>query len=207
MSDVFETSSTQIETIYGASKLHVFSFGRNEQDNILCIETEGPSKKSRPKIRVQSACYTGEIFRSTDCDCHEQLDKSLKSIHRHGGYFIYMLADGRGAGLLTKIRGLALGISDGLDTFDAYERLGIVPDPRNYDRVIQVARALGIQHGELLTNNPRKLDAFTRAGIELERVSLDIAPTSASISYLQTKRAKFGHLIKEVSVDPSPTDK
>ena len=206
MSDVFETASTEIETIYGAFKLHVFSFGPNEQDNVLCLEAGGPNKDSRPKIRVQSACYTGEIFRSTDCDCHEQLDESLKSIHHDGGYFIYMLADGRGAGLLTKIRGLALGVTDGLDTFDAYERLGILPDPRNYDRVIQVARALGVQRGELLTNNPRKLDAFTSAGIELERVSLDIAPTPASIGYLQTKRAKFGHLIKELSVDLSQTD-
>ena len=146
-------------------------------------------------MRVQSACYTSEIFRSTDCDCHQQLHASLEEIHKKGGLVIYMLADGRGAGLLTKVRGLALGETEGLDTFDAYVRLGAPVDPRDYGRVVEVLKALKINSIQLLTNNPRKIDAILEAGIIVERVSLEIAPTEASRPYLDTKRLKFGHLL------------
>ena len=190
----FEHADCAIESIYGQSRLHVFSFGPNEQDNILCIDVLKIAPDV-PLVRVQSACYTSEIFRSTDCDCHEQLHASLGLIHEQGGLLVYMLADGRGAGLLTKVRGLALGESEGLDTFDAYVRLGKPVDPRDYSRVIEVLHALKQSSIRLLTNNPRKVDPLKQAGIGVERVPIEIEPTDASRPYLDAKRIKFGHLL------------
>jgi GTP cyclohydrolase II len=190
-----EHASCNFESHYGRAQLHVYAFGDHEEDNILCIDARKPGDQDATLVRVQSACYTAEIFRSTDCDCHEQLDESLKLIHSQGGLLVYMICDGRGAGLLTKVRGLALGDTADLDTFDAYERLGVAPDPRNYDRVAEVLRSLGVTNMRLLTNNPRKTDGLASAGIGVTRVPLEIAPTEGSRRYLRTKQLKFGHLL------------
>jgi GTP cyclohydrolase II len=189
----FEHAETPIQSAYGSSTLHCFSWGPHEEENILVISTG--DFEERPLVRVQSACYTAEIFRSTDCDCHGQLDQSLQAIHREGGAVIYMLCDGRGAGLLTKVRSLALGHERGLDTVEAYRHLGSELDPRRYDKVAEVLKALGISELRLLTNNPRKLDALREAGIAVERVPLEIEPTQESLPYLAAKRDKLHHLL------------
>jgi GTP cyclohydrolase II len=106
-----------------------------------------------------------------------------------------MLADGRGAGLLTKVRGLALGETQGLDTYDAYVSLGKPVDPREYGRVIDILRYFELTAVQLLTNNPRKVEPLTEAGIVVDRLSMEIPPTDASRAYLDTKRVKFGHLL------------
>lgn len=191
-----EHVATPFRTSYGDSVLHVFAFGAHEEDNILCI-TAGDFTTSR-LVRVQSACYTAEIFRAVDCDCHEQLHVSLGRIHQEGGALVYMIADGRGAGLVTKVRGLALGASEGLDTYDAYRRLGVEPDPRTYSRVAEVLRHVGISDVRLLTNNPRKLEGLADEGIHVIREPLEVEPTEDSLSYLATKKSKFGHLLRLV---------
>lgn len=183
---------TEFRSHYGEGTFHVFSWGPHEEDNILAL-VAGPDS-TRPIVRVQSACYTAEIFRGTDCDCHEQLEQSLRRVHEEGGAVVYMLCDGRGAGLLTKVRGLALG-SAGLDTADAYRHLGVELDPRRYDRVGQCLRDLGFDDIRLLTNNPRKLAGLREAGLRVEREPLVIAPTDESRPYLRTKQAKLGHLL------------
>jgi GTP cyclohydrolase II len=190
-----EHASCNFESHYGTARLHIYAFGEHEEDNLLCIDARKPDDKDAPLVRVQSACYTAEIFRSTDCDCHEQLDTSLTLIHAVGGLLVYMICDGRGAGLLTKVRGLALGDTAGLDTFDAYQQLGVSPDPRNYERVAHVLRSLGATEVQLLTNNPRKIDGLEAAGISVSRVPLEIQPTEGSRAYLRTKQLKFGHLL------------
>lgn len=192
----FEHAACSFKSHYGAGTLHVYSFGGHEEDNILCIEIarESGSVVVDPLVRVQSACYTAEIFRATDCDCHEQLDLSLRRIHHEGGYLVYMLCDGRGAGLLTKVRGLALGDTKRLDTWDAYAELGVEPDPRDYGRVAAVLQDRGISSVRLLTNNPRKIEGLEDEGIRVEHVSLKIDATPDSLNYLVTKQQKFGHL-------------
>jgi GTP cyclohydrolase II len=146
-------------------------------------------------VRVQSACYTAEIFRSTDCDCHEQLHRSLARIHEEGGALVYMICDGRGAGLLTKVRGLLLGATEGLDTQDAYVKLGVNPDPRDYTRVALTLDTLKLTAITLLTNNPRKISGLRDRGIDVEDERLLIDPTPASEEYLRTKAEKMGHLM------------
>lgn len=192
----FEHASCSFKSHYGSGVLHVYSFGPHEEDNVLCVEVPTPSGES-PKsalVRVQSACYTAEIFRATDCDCHEQLHQSLGRVHEEGGYLIYMICDGRGAGLLAKVRGLALGDTENLDTWDAYEALGIETDPRSYERVAAVIKDLGFASVRLLTNNPRKISGLVDQGIEVDHVSLTIDATQDSLPYLITKQRKFGHL-------------
>ena len=97
MNQDYEFSQTLLETHYGSFEISCFSWGAHEEDDILCARN--PVHGEIPLVRVQSACYTAEIFRSLDCDCHEQLDESLKRIARDGGLLVYMLCDGRGAGL------------------------------------------------------------------------------------------------------------
>lgn len=195
----FQHAASPLETAYGSSTLHCFAFGDHEEDNVLvvdCLDRVAPG--GYPTLRVQSACYTAEIFLSTDCDCHGQLHESLRRIHEDGGAVVYMICDGRGAGLLTKVRGLALGHSAGLDTHDAYTELGVETDPRRYDRVAIVLRQLGLTNVILLTNNPRKIDGLRENGITVHDERLLIPPTAASEPYLRTKASKMGHLLPQV---------
>jgi GTP cyclohydrolase II len=192
MKEDFNHAAAPLETIYGTGILHCFTFGDHEEDNILVVAAG--DYLGSALVRVQSACYTGEIFRSADCDCHEQLDRSLKLIHDRGGLFVYMIADGRGAGLLTKTRGLDLSAREGLDTYQAYEALGVEADPREYGRVAAVLRDLGLEKLELLTNNPRKIEGLKAAGFTVQRVPIEIAPTQRSEAYLRAKQ-RSGHLL------------
>lgn len=188
-------SSTTLKTKFGTFQFHCFSWGNHEEDNILVLEKA--KFTDYPLIRVQSACYSAEIFRSLDCDCHAQLTKSQKLIAERGGYLIYMLCDGRGAGLLNKLRGMALGEEEGLDTSDAYSKLGLPQDPREYIRVSEVIKYFGLRQIQLLTNNPRKVEGLVSTGITVERIPLEISSTDDSRSYLKAKANKMGHLLSE----------
>lgn len=186
-------SSTVLDTKFGEFKFFCFAFGEHEDDNVI-VELKEPLKNP-VLVRIQSACYTSEIFRSTDCDCHEQLEASLERISREGGAFVYVLQDGRGAGLYKKVLGLELGRTKGLDTADAYKELGIPQDPRTYQRVGWVLKYLKISEIRLLTNNPRKLNGLADLGFKVQRQPLQIPPTEHSIDYLRTKKLKMGHLL------------
>lgn len=188
-------ASCKINSIYGDFELYCFNFGQHEDENILCLEAETSSK--RPLVRVQSACFTAEIFRSKDCDCHEQLETSLIKIQEEGGYLIYLLQDGRGAGIFEKVKGMKLGETKGLDTADAYQHLGLELDPRKYDQLKVVFKHFKIKGVRLLTNNPRKIKGLKNIGINVDREPLEIKPTDDSVSYLKTKKNKLGHLFSE----------
>jgi GTP cyclohydrolase II len=190
-----------IRTKYGEFSIYVFSWSENEQDNVLALVTNAIN--GSPLVRIQSACYTGEIFGSLDCDCHWQLETSLAAIQKQGGIFVYMLKDGRGAGLLTKIRGMDLSHSLGIDTADAYQELGIPPDPRNYGQAAYVLNHLGISSLRLLTNNPRKIDWLVNSGFTVERVRLENKPTDYNRSYLRAKALKLGHIMQAFGTDPT----
>jgi len=189
----FELAITRLNTHFGEFEFRCYSWGSHEEDNILalCKAYEG----DWPIVRVQSAYYTAEIFRSLDCDCHEQLEASLTRVQEEGGVILYMLCDGRGAGLLQKIRGLELSRTERIDTADAYVRLGLSLDSRKYPRVSQVLRDLQIGQVRLLTNNPRKVIGLMDHGIEVRREPLEIIATHNSRPYLLAKRKKLGHLL------------
>lgn len=195
MNDSFQKATTKLETHFGDFDFFCYSWDKHEEDNILCLS----NLKSKENVltRIQSACYTAEIFRSLDCDCHEQLEESIKRISKEGGIVVYMLCDGRGAGLLNKVKGLELGRTKGLDTSDAYKELNIPQDPREYSRVVEVLNDLQVSSIRLLTNNPRKVEGVVSAGIKVVREPLEIPATEHSKPYLQTKTLKMGHMMTQ----------
>ncbi len=193
----YEIESTVLSTKYGEFEFFCFSWGVHEEENILVLRNN--TYKNNPIVRIQSACYTAEIFRSLDCDCHSQLSKSQELIASKGGYLIYMLCDGRGAGLLNKFKGLELGRKHGMDTSDAYGHLKLEQDPREYSKAIEILKYFSLPSIRLLTNNPRKMNSISSSGIEVTRVPLEIASTEHSKPYLETKARKMGHLLSEFS--------
>lgn len=195
MSNLFEVSKTVLNTHFGTFDFYCFTWGPHEEDNILC-EVK-PNAREPVLVRVQSACYTAEIFRSKDCDCHEQLEQSLHRISVESGILIYMLCDGRGAGLQHKVRGLELSRTEGLDTADAYSAMGLPLDPREYSRVADVLNYFGVKAVRLLTNNPRKVAGLQAHGLNVTREPIEIPATEHSEFYLKAKYEKLGHTLQQ----------
>lgn len=156
----------------------------------------GHIHNTSPIVRIHSQCTTGDVFHSLRCDCHDQLHLSLRTIAEKGaGLLLYEHQEGRGIGLIEKLRAYALQ-DEGLDTIEANLRLGYGVDLRDYYLPVQILRFLGIQSVRLMTNNPDKIRAVTAAGIQVvERLSADVKASLFSANYLATKREKLGHLI------------
>ena len=147
-------------------------------------------------VRMHSKCLTGDVFGSQRCDCGPQLHAAMDLVAREGrGVIVYLDQEGRGIGLLNKIRAYALQDS-GADTVQANQRLGFAPDLRNYGIGAQILRDLGLSSIRVMTNNPRKLVGLEGYGLEIvERVPLLASPTQDNVGYLRTKRDKLGHLL------------
>ncbi len=153
----------------------------------------GISKNDPVLVRIHSECLTGDVFHSLRCDCKEQLHAALKMIAKQSGVVIYLRQEGRGIGLLNKIR--AYNLQDrGMDTVEANEQLGFKADQRDYTFGMQMLADLGIKKIRLLTNNPKKMEGFENSCIEIvERVPLLTMPTKQNKKYLDTKKEKMGH--------------
>ncbi len=153
-------------------------------------------------VRVHSSCLTGDVLHSRRCDCGDQLDMALRLIAKEGrGVLLYIQQEGRGIGLINKLRAYALQ-DEGRDTVEANEALGFPPDPRDYGIGAQILADLGVRSLRLLTNNPRKLVGLAGYGLEiLEQVPLQPPARAENVRYLTTKRDKLGHLI-----DVGPAD-
>lgn len=148
-------------------------------------------------VRIHSQCLTGDVFGSTKCDCGPQLHRTLQMIELEGcGALVYQQQEGRGIGILNKIRAYALQ-DQGLDTVEANEHLGLAIDSREYRQCAEVLFDLGLRRVRVISNNPAKLGALEEAGLEIvERVSLEVNLHDSAAKYLQTKKEKLGHLLK-----------
>ncbi len=147
-------------------------------------------------VRVHSECLTGDTFGSVRCDCRSQLHAALDQISKAGkGVLLYMRQEGRGIGLVNKIRAYALQDS-GMDTVEANLHLGFQPDPRDYGIGAQILADIGVRKMRLLTNNPRKRVGLQSYGLEVvERVAIEMQPNKSNEQYLRTKKSKLGHLL------------
>jgi 3,4-dihydroxy 2-butanone 4-phosphate synthase/GTP cyclohydrolase II len=149
--------------------------------------------------RIHSQCLTGDAFGSVKCDCGRQLRAAMEMIAREGcGAIVYQQQEGRGIGIINKIRAYALQ-DEGADTIEANEQLGLEVDLRCYEQCAEILCDLGLNRVRLMSNNPEKIRALEGMGIEVvERVSLAIAPPVAALGYLRTKKEKMGHLLELV---------
>lgn len=148
-----------------------------------------------PLVRIHSECVTGDVFGSCKCDCGNQLQSSLALIAAEGGVLIYLRQEGRGIGLANKLKAYALQ-EQGFDTVEANLELGLPADDRDYAIAYQLLKYWGIEAVRLLTNNPCKVEALQRYGIQVsERIPLESKPTAENMIYLKTKKEKLGHLL------------
>jgi 3,4-dihydroxy 2-butanone 4-phosphate synthase/GTP cyclohydrolase II len=147
-------------------------------------------------VRIHSQCLTGDVFHSLKCDCGPQLKRAMEMVQAAGsGIIIYQHQEGRGIGIVNKIRAYALQ-DEGADTIEANLRLGFDIDHRRYDQCAEIFKLLGAQRVRLMSNNPDKVRALSDAGLEVvERVPLEIKPKAPAFKYLIAKKEKMGHLL------------
>jgi GTP cyclohydrolase II len=155
----------------------------------------GDVHSAAPLVRVHSQCLTGDVFHSLRCDCRQQLEMALSMIAEEGaGILIYEQQEGRGIGLMAKLQAYELQDS-GLDTVEANERLGFKADHRDFTLPGEMLKALGVTKVRLLSNNPEKVEALERAGVQVvERVPCEVTASPHAEKYLKTKKKKMGHL-------------
>ncbi len=191
------------ETVLPTSKAGEFRmivYADNLESNVYVALVKGEIKPGEPAlVRLHSQCLTGDVFGSERCDCGEQLDAAMAMIEQAGsGVLVYMFDEGRGIGLLNKIRAYALQ-DQGHDTVEANHALGFAADMRDYRAGAHILFDLGARAVRLMTNNPDKVAALEDYGLKVvERVAVEVPPREANRKYLDTKRSKFGHLLAMV---------
>ncbi|MCK0770235.1 GTP cyclohydrolase II [Chromohalobacter canadensis] len=198
-------AASQLPTPWATFTMHGFEDEATGKEHIAL--TLGDVSTSEPVLgRVHSECLTGDALFSMRCDCGYQLQEALKRIADEGrGVLLYLRQEGRGIGLLNKIRAYHLQ-DQGFDTVEANEHLGFGADMRRYDLCVPMLDHLGVQALKLMTNNPRKVDALTRDGVRVaERLSITAGRNPHNEQYLATKVGKLGHMM--TLDDFSPTRK
>jgi GTP cyclohydrolase II len=194
-----QLASADFPTRWGKFRIYGFRLepvanGKPEEAVALVM---GDVHASPPLVRIHSQCLTGDVFGSLRCDCRQQLEMALTMIAGEGaGILLYEQQEGRGIGLMPKLQAYELQDS-GLDTVEANEKLGFKADHREFALPAEMLKALGVQRVRLMSNNPEKVAALQRAGIEVvERVPCEVAPSAHTAHYLRTKKEKMGHLFK-----------
>jgi len=180
-------------TDYGDFKLIDYSVETNGQEHLVLIKGEW-EKDEAVLVRMHSSCVTGDIFGSCRCDCGEQLHQSMEMIEKEGkGVIVYLNQEGRGIGLLNKLKAYKLQ-EEGLDTVEANVELGFKVDERDYGVGAQILRDLGVRKIKLMTNNPKKRAGLIGYGLEIvENIPIIVESNPHNVKYLQTKRDKMGH--------------
>ncbi len=195
---VERVAEASLPTRYGKFRIFGFKDLTNGAEHAALVLGD-ISKEESVLCRVHSECLTGDAFGSLKCDCGEQFDAAMKKIAQNGsGVLVYLRQEGRGIGLLNKIRAYSLQDS-GMDTVDANLALGFPEDARDYSCGIQILKDLGVSKIRLMTNNPDKVSKINcrEAGLEItERVELAVPPRKEDFNYLRTKASRMGHLLK-----------
>jgi len=196
---VSRAAQAELPTRYGGFQIIVYDVKYETQQPIVLVMGD-PAAHPAPLVRLHSSCFTGDLVSSLRCDCGDQFNMALSKISQEGcGVLVYLPQEGRGIGLVEKIKAYALQ-DRGLDTVEANLALGHKADMRDYGIGIQILKDLGLAKVRLLTNNPKKTDAFIYGGFNLsvvDQVPLAPQPNEHNLHYLQTKRDKLGHRLPE----------
>ena len=191
-------ASPVLPTAHGEFRVHAYKSDITGEEHVALVKGE-IQESDEVLVRVHSSCLTGDVFHSSRCDCGDQLERAFELIAREGkGLILYLLQEGRGIGLINKLRAYELQ-DQGDDTIEANAKLGFAPDIRDYGTGSQILRDLGVRKIRLMTNNPAKFVAIEGFGLEIvERVPLEIAPSTTTQKYLETKKRKLGHILELV---------
>ncbi|EXX88250.1 3,4-dihydroxy-2-butanone 4-phosphate synthase [Paenibacillus darwinianus] len=192
---VQQVVDVKMPTDYGVFRAVAYTNEVDGKEHVALVKGQ-IDEKTPTLVRVHSECLTGDVFHSHRCDCGPQLDAALRQIDEAGnGVLLYMRQEGRGIGLINKLKAYALQ-EQGFDTVDANIKLGFKPDLRDYGIGAQILKDLGVRKMRLLTNNPRKIKGLEGYGIEVvERVPLQMQENEDNADYLHTKQSKLGHLL------------
>lgn len=198
---VYRIAEADLPTSHGYFRIIAYGVKYEPQQPIVLVMGD-PTKVAAPLVRLHSSCFTGDLLDSLRCDCGDQLQLALKMIGQEGtGVLVYLPQEGRGIGLIEKIKAYQLQ-DQGLDTVEANLALGFKADTRDYGIGIQLLKDLGLSKVRLLTNNPKKTDAFIYGGFDLEVIDqVPILPPvhEHNARYIATKREKLGHHLPESS--------
>tara|TARA_Y100000739_G_scaffold157131_1_gene135756 strand:- start:10 stop:600 length:591 start_codon:yes stop_codon:yes gene_type:complete len=189
---------SRLPTKFGGFKILAFESIVSEMPTLVLVSDKfDPNSMDAVEVRIHSECMTGDVFSSLRCDCGAQLDTSLMKLQQDGGVLIYLRQEGRGIGLVEKLKAYNLQ-DDGLDTYEANVNLGHPEDARSFETAVEVLKYLGVKRIKLLTNNPDKVRAFDLVeSIEVsERLPLQVGVVHENKEYLEAKRLVKGHYFK-----------
>lgn len=191
-------SQVNLETIYGNFDIAAFTSSTEDLMPHLALFTDKNKWPEDLPVRIHSECMTGDLFGSKRCECGEQLEYSLKYIQEHSGMLIYLRQEGRGIGLINKIKAYRLQ-DEGYDTAQANKMLGFEEDLRHYEDAVNILDYYNVKRIRLLTNNPDKLDFFNDTDIKVvERIPIETNPNETNYNYLKTKKDHFGHFLTKL---------
>lgn len=195
-SEVIKVATSILPTIYGTFQISVYKSLIDNREHVVMLRG---SVKQPLLTRIHSQCFTGDTLLSLRCDCRQQLHQSMKLINKtRSGVILYLNQEGRGIGLVNKIRAYSLQ-DQGLDTVEANHTLGFLADARNYQVAAHILKDLGIKQINLLTNNPDKEKQLTAYGIHINQcIPLESKPNGINIKYLATKKRKLAHRLNRV---------
>lgn len=189
-------AEAKLPTEYGVFRIIGFRSTTSDEEFVALVKGEiDPNQPTL--VRIHSQCLTGDVFHSLKCDCGPQLQRAMQLVQAEGsGVIVYQQQEGRGIGIVNKIRAYALQ-DQGADTIEANVRLGFGVDEREYEQCAEVIKLLGVRQIRLMSNNPDKLRALRAAGLEVvERVPLEVKADNNAFKYLLTKKEKMGHLLQ-----------
>ena len=189
-------AEANLPTEFGCFKIAGFRSTNSDEEFVALIK--GKIDPAKPTlVRIHSQCLTGDVFHSLKCDCGPQLKRAMEMVQAEGsGIIVYQQQEGRGIGIINKIRAYALQ-DQGADTIEANVKLGFAIDAREYSQCAEIIKELGARRIRLMSNNPDKVRALRNAGLEVvERVPLEVKSSPPAFRYLMTKKEQMGHLLQ-----------
>lgn len=196
---VEKVAEARLPTDYGEFRIAGYRSLISEEEFVAVFKGEFDERSPVP-FRIHSQCLTGDVFHSAKCDCGKQLELAMRTIEKEGkGVIVYQQQEGRGIGIINKIRAYALQ-DEGADTIEANVQLGLDVDSRRYEQCVEILRDLGVRKVRAMSNNPQKIQAIRDGGIEIvERIPIEFKPSKDTEKYLSVKKFRMGHFLNLVS--------